>query len=156
MSFAAARPAGVDLLTRTTLQIDANLPAASLAGLIAALQRVPGVLLAEVNAAGDGATVAHDAAVPAASLLAAVAGSGARAVVVGDTRPAPPAKAAVAAKPVSSWHMFAVAAGAFAALTIVESLFPRAVAKPWVLPAFIAALWMGFLARAIVVRRSLR
>jgi copper chaperone CopZ len=70
-----------DLLTRTTLQLDANLPIPSIAGVTRALQRVPGVLLAEVNAASSRAFVAHDSGVRLDALLEAAAGAGVRARV---------------------------------------------------------------------------
>jgi copper chaperone CopZ len=68
-----------DLLTRTTLQLEANVSLPSLARVTHALQRVPGVLLAEVNAAGSRATVAHDSGVNLDSLLEATARAGVRA-----------------------------------------------------------------------------
>jgi len=68
-----------DLLTRTTLQLEANVSLPSLAGVTRALQRVPGVLLAEVNAAGSRAFVAHDSGVNLESLLEAAARAGVRA-----------------------------------------------------------------------------
>jgi hypothetical protein len=72
----AAPGAGdADILTRTTLQMDEGLSMASIAQLIKALQRVPGVLLAEIAAGSARAIVAHDAAVPGASLLASSADS---------------------------------------------------------------------------------
>jgi copper chaperone CopZ len=65
-----------DQLTRTTLRLDANLSLPSLASVTRALQRVPGVLLAEVNAAGSRAFVAHDSGVKLESLLEAAARAG--------------------------------------------------------------------------------
>jgi hypothetical protein len=74
------------LLTRTTLQMDEGLSTPSIAQVIHALQRVPGVLLAEITAGTARAVVAHDPAVPTASLLAAAAGAGVPAKIVADTR----------------------------------------------------------------------
>jgi hypothetical protein len=67
--FSAPRTGGPDGLTRTTLQIDGTMSPPSVAQVLEALQRVPGVLLAEVNPQNARAVVAHDAAVPAASPL---------------------------------------------------------------------------------------
>jgi hypothetical protein len=80
------RVSGPDILTRTTLQFDTAISAPGALEIKRALQRVPGVLLAEIDGASDRATVAHDCAVPIASLLAAVAANGARAAVVVDPR----------------------------------------------------------------------
>ena len=60
---------GVDLLTRTTIQVNGSMTAQTTIQVVQALKRVPGVLLAEVDAAGTRAIVAHDPAVPTASLL---------------------------------------------------------------------------------------
>jgi hypothetical protein len=61
----------IDLLRRTTLQVDGTMAGASLAHVVRALQQVAGVLLAEVPSANARAGVAHDAAVRAKSLVAA-------------------------------------------------------------------------------------
>jgi hypothetical protein len=71
-----------DILTRTTLQIDGSPSSASVAKVVAALQRVPGVLLAEANAVTARATVAHDSGVSAASLIAAAFRAGVRVDIV--------------------------------------------------------------------------
>lgn len=76
---------GGDILTRTTLQVNEDLSLPSGAQLIKALQHVPGVLLAEI-AGNARAIVAHDAAVPGASLLAAAERAGMHATIVADTR----------------------------------------------------------------------
>ncbi len=82
-----APPSGsVDHLTRTTLQIDGSLTTPSIAHVLHALHRVPGVLLAEINAVSARAVVAHDSAVTTASLLAAAAGAGVHATIVVDRR----------------------------------------------------------------------
>jgi copper chaperone CopZ len=85
-----------DLLTRTTLQLDANMSIPSMAGVTRALQRVPGVLLAEVNAASSRAFVAHDSGVRLEALLEAAARAGVQArieaprVAISAPRPAVP------------------------------------------------------------------
>ncbi len=79
MSLTSPGAGGSDLLTRTTLQLEANVSLPSIVRVTSALQRVPGVLLAEVNAAGSYAIVAHDSAVNLESLLDAAARAGVRA-----------------------------------------------------------------------------
>jgi len=79
MSSTAPGAGTSDLLTRTTLQLEANVSLPSIARVTRALQRVPGVLLAEVNATGSRAIVAHDSAVNLESLLEATARAGVRA-----------------------------------------------------------------------------
>jgi hypothetical protein len=63
----------------------------SIVGVTRALQRVPGVLLAEVNGATAQALVAHDSAVKLESLVAAAAGAGVPAHVRGPAEPNRPA-----------------------------------------------------------------
>jgi hypothetical protein len=84
----ARRVSSPDLLTRTTLQIDTPIAALRFLEIKRALQRVPGVLLAEIDGANGRAMVAHDSAVPMAPLLAAVAANGAHAAVVAEPRTA--------------------------------------------------------------------
>jgi cation transport ATPase len=143
-----------DLLTRTTLQIDTGVSTTAIARVVAALQRVPGVLLAEVNAATARATVAHDAAVPAASLLAAITASGAHAKIVAE----PPSSTGPSGRglqlgTVRVRRLTFVSAAVFVPLAIVDILLPNTVDKTWLLPIFIAALWAFFFAESFVARR---
>ena len=80
----ASRSARGDLLTRTTLRLAGGSPPSATDKVIQALQRVPGVLTVEADATGANALIAHDAAVPLPSLVAAAGFAGATASVVGE------------------------------------------------------------------------
>ncbi len=142
-----------DLLTRTTLELDGILSASSIAQAIHALQRVPGVLLAELGATGTSATVAHDAAVPAASLLAAVASAGVHAKIVGGTAVAVNGGDAAARQQLRVRRLIIVAAAAFAAVTLIDTFVPDSPGKHWFVPLFISAIWVFFFAEAMLGRR---
>jgi hypothetical protein len=73
---------GGDSLTRTTLHVDAAASATLVADAVRALQRVPGVLLADLDAATARLVVRHDGAVPVTSLVAAATQAGINAHVV--------------------------------------------------------------------------
>jgi hypothetical protein len=140
--------AGTDLLTRTTLQIDASLPAPAIAQAIRALQRVPGVLLAELNSTSTQATVAHDSAVTAASLLAAA--QGVRARIVADTRLLALDATTAQLRAVKDLRRFmVVAAAVFVVQVLVELLVPAGAFKNWLGPSLIWSLWVFFFAAAI-------
>ncbi len=145
---------GAGLLTRTTLQVDGTLAGDSVTHMIRALQRVPGVLLAEVNGANDGADVAHDAAVPTTSLIAAAQNAGVHVRIVGDTR-----VPTLAANQSASLHLLATrqfliaAVSAFVVLTIVNLLAPNAAEKHGVLIGLTAVLWAVFLAKSFIAHR---
>jgi hypothetical protein len=143
-----------DLLTRTTLQVDATVAGDTLAQMIRALQRVPGVLLAEVNAADARTIIAHDAAVPASSLIAAAQNVGVHVTVIGDTRIRKPDD-----NPVTPLHslvnrqLLIGAATAFIVLTIVNLLVPNATQKHGVLTGLTSLLWAVFLAKSFIAHR---
>lgn len=144
-----------DALTRTTLQMDSGMSNPSLARVIAALQHVPGVLLAEANGSTARAIVAHDAAVPAASLLAAVVGAGAHAkILTGPGRPAVRVATGLQLQSVRTRRLVMVAAAIFLPLALVDILLPNMVEKNWLLPVFITALWVFIFAEAFVGRRQ--
>jgi hypothetical protein len=146
--------AGVDLLTRTTLQIEGVMSAPTIAQLTLALQRVPGVLLAAVDAASARASIAHDSGVPAASLLAAAATAGAMAHVVADTRAPEPAGVAPARlRNRRNRQLLTVAAALFVALAVIDALIPALAARDGLLVALSLSLWVFFLARSIAAPR---
>ncbi len=144
-------PLGVDDLTRTTLQIDGGTSAPSVESIVRALQRVPGVLLAEMNAASARAVVAHDAAVAPASLLAAVAEAGNHAEIVADTRPVAPVRDG---RKLMLVRIAGVATVAFVALTIAEVLLPGNDDKLRALPLVMSVFWFIFFAQSFVTRRT--
>ncbi len=145
---------GGGLLTRTTLQVDGTQARDSVAQMIRALQRVPGVLLAGANGANDRADVAHDAAVPTTSLIAAAQNAGVHVRIVGDTR-----VPTLAANPTAPRHLLATrqfpiaAVGAFVVFTIVNLLVPNAAGKHGVLIGLTAVLWAVFLAKSFIAHR---
>jgi hypothetical protein len=151
----SAAPGDVDFLTRTTLQMDPGLPLPSIAQLIKTLQRVPGVLLAEIAAGSDRAVVAHDAAVPGASLLAAAERAGVHATIVGGT---PPAAAVVdTALPVadaSNRRLLTLAAALAFVLALCETSFPRLASNHYLLPVLLSSIWAFVIARTIFKRRQ--
>ncbi len=143
---------GADELTRTTLQIDGGTSAPSVESVVRALQRVPGVLLAEMNAASARAVVAHDAAVAPASLLAAVAKAGKHAEIVADTRPvAAPVRDA---RTLMLVRVAAIATVAFVALTLAEVFLPGNDDKLRMLPLLMTVFWFIFFAQSFLTRRT--
>jgi len=143
-----------DLLTRTTLQVDESIAGDSLARLIRALQRVPGVLLAEVNPANARAVVAHDAAVSATALIAAAENVGLHVRLISDTRPPK-----LADNPAAQLHVLGnrqlliVAAVCFVILSAVDSLVPGGAQKHGILIGVTVLLWAFFLAKSLMGHR---
>ncbi len=139
-----------NFLTRTTLQVGESLPTLAVAQLVRALQRVPGVLLAEIAPGSACATVAHDAAVPGASLLAAAVGAGVHAKIVADTRPPAPSADRVsppAAAPMQ--RVLTVAAALFLALALGDALIPHSAGNRMLLPILLTCVWAFVIGRAV-------
>jgi hypothetical protein len=131
-----------DFLTRTTLQIHAETAEPSIAQLVQALQRVPGVLFAEMNAAGSRVVVAHDAGVPAASLLGAATALGLQVKFVGDTRaPRTRIAAALPSPRLPTRNAVIIAAIVVPIALGVSILIPSFAGNRWLLPAVFLALW---------------
>jgi cation transport ATPase len=147
--------AEADFLTRTTLQIEAGTAQESVEKLVQALRRVPGVLLAELNAAGARVVVAHDAGVPTASLLGAASVLGLRTKVVSDTR-APAIRSAAArtaARLPNRNVVFAAAAIIVPVALGLLILVPGLPGNRWALPAVFVGLWAFFFAQMLFRRR---
>ncbi len=145
---------GADLLTHTTLQVDGGGAGASLTHMVRALRRVPGVLLAEVNAANARAVVAHDAAVPATSLIAAAENVGVRLSIVSDTRaPVLGDSAAARVHHLDGRQLLIAAAASFVIVSIVDLLVPNATLKHAMLIVTTVSLWAFFLAKSFVGHR---
>ena len=144
-----------DLLTRTTLHLEGALSAVSLADLIRSLQRVPGVLVAEANALGDRALLAHDGAVPLSALLAAAATLGVRATVEGSPTailPIPDATAPEAPRlKVRAVTMIGVAL--FVVLGAIDALVPAIRENRIVSVVLIGSVWSFFLLETFLNRR---
>jgi hypothetical protein len=143
---------GADRLTRTTLQIEGGASATAIADAIRALQRVPGVLLADMHHASTRAVVAHDGAVNTASLVNAVAGAGIRASILAVPRaatenvPAAFSNAAIV-------RVVVTATLAFAALTLIDLFMPDGADRHWLLPAVSTTLFLFLFARSLGMRR---
>jgi hypothetical protein len=137
MTSGAPRPSGVGLLTRTILQIEGGLSVASSSQVTRALQRVLGVLLAEVKSGSARATVAHDDAVTTASLLAAAGGAGVRAKIVPDRAAAAPCDGAASPQR-PAWYEWLpiVATAVFAALAVTAHSVSRRRLQALVGPGF--------------------
>jgi len=147
-------PGSDDFLTRTTLQLDEGLSLPSVAGLIKTLQRVPGVLLAEIAAGSARAVVAHDAAVPGASLLAAAERAGVHATILADMRP--PAGSVDPALPLAltpNRRLFTLAAALLLSLALCETIFPRLASNHYLLPVLLSSLWAFVIAHTLFNRR---
>lgn len=139
-----------NMLTRTTLQVDESLSTLSIAKLVHALQHVPGVLLAELAAGSARALVAHDAAVPGASLLAAAESAGVHAKIVADTRRPAPSTASASPLAVRSTQQFLMTAAALLlGLAIGEAFIPHLAGNKLLLPVLLACVWAFVIGRAM-------
>jgi hypothetical protein len=151
--FAHSDARGGDMLTRTTVQVAADLPAPAIARLIATLQRVPGVLVADWLPSSARVVIAHDAAVPVAALAAAAKGTGVHTRIVSPAPLPAIAAAGIAATPdLTPRRIFAVAV----ALLIVAAIFltadPRLASNHLVLPLLLGGMWAFVVAHAILRR----
>jgi hypothetical protein len=150
----APRVGGSDILTRTTLRIDTALSAPGALKMKRALQRVPGVLLAEIDGAGDSATVAHDSAVPMTSLLAAVAATGAHATLVAQPRtPAVSVGVAVPLAAVPIQRLLLVATLVLV-LPLFGTLNPSLAKNHLLIPIVLSFVWAVVVARAVFRHRT--
>jgi hypothetical protein len=139
-----------NILTRTTLQVDESLPTPSIAQLVHALQRVPGVLLAEIAAGSARAIVAHDAAVPSASLLAAAEGAGVHARIVAETRaPAPSAERVSPLEAAPTQRVLTIAAALFFGLVLGDALIPHLADNRLLLPIMLSSVSAFVIGRAM-------
>jgi hypothetical protein len=138
-----------NILTRTTLQVDGSLSTLSIAQLVHALQRVPGVLLADIAAGSARAIVAHDAGVPAASLLAAAAGAGVQAKIVSDTRPPTSAESASPLAGRSTRQLLMTAAALLLGLALGEAFIPHLAGNKVLLPMLLACVWAFVIGQAM-------
>ncbi len=148
-----ARPgAHGDFLTRTTLRLGRGPVALSIAQVVRALQRVPGVLTVEADAVDAQALVAHDAAVTLTSLFAAVNSAGGAATVVADSR----GGAAATARPLlhgKRRHIKSVAVLVMLAVIVIDITFPNNPEKRWLFIAPVVLLWTFMIIEGLVARR---
>ncbi len=153
--------AGGDSLTRTTLQVSQTISIAAIGDVVRALQRVPGVLLADLNPSSARVTVAHDGAVLTSALVSAAKGAGAHATIVSEARPAPPAVAPAAAAtlrapavPRPQIRASLIAMSTIAVVLIcIDLLLPDSPQKRLVLNGLVLAVWICFFAGLFVRRK---
>ncbi len=150
---------GGDSLTRTTLQIGGSPSQSLISDVIHALQRVPGVLLADVNPVNAQALVAHDGAVPTGALVSAASGVGATATIVADKAApsegrllplsaAASVPASILARPTIVLMMVAAVAH-----VLIGAFAPDVPAKHIVINALVVGVWVCFFAGLYVRRR---
>ncbi|MBD5654951.1 MAG: hypothetical protein IAI50_07185 [Candidatus Eremiobacteraeota bacterium] len=151
----------IDELERTTLRIDASISALSSSQLQHALQSIPGVLVATIDAANARAIVAHDPAVSTATLVAAASGVGVRSTIVRQkpARAAGTGVAPSAGRVLSGRFLLLVVAPLFA-LMCVEAMVPNFAKSRLVTPILLSFIWAFIAARAmsdyITTRRGRR
>jgi hypothetical protein len=144
----AADEGPTDLLTRTTLRLDGGLTSVALAEMVRVLHRVPGVLRAELDAAGARAVVAHDGAVSAYSLVAAAAAAGVRVRIV-TAMSAAERRDGTQSDPASRRSLVrivGVSACAFLAAALLDVLTVSHVDARLVLPVIVGAFCVSFVA----------
>jgi hypothetical protein len=143
----------IDMLTRTTLQLHEVMSPTSLAHMIFALQRVPGVLLADLNLGAKSVVVAHDSAVSTASLLTAATATGARATLVARPVVAPEADANTPPPKINIPVMCAVVLGPALLLLAIELIDPPLATNHYFLPIFLSIAWTIVLIRPMFRRQ---
>jgi copper chaperone CopZ len=122
--------------------------------IIRALKRVPGVLTVEADAGGASALVAHDAAVPLTSLVAAASMAGAAAKVVGEVGGLPASTATtLLPKSTNQVHLRGVAIAAIVAVIIIDMTFPNSPEKRWLFLLPLAVLWAFVVFKELAGRR---
>ncbi|MGD1065950.1 MAG: hypothetical protein ABR975_03975 [Vulcanimicrobiaceae bacterium] len=142
---------GGDSLTRTTLQIAGTLSATLGANVVRALQRVPGVLLVDMDATMARVTVAHDGAVPLSGLITAAAGaSGLATTIHRGTSPVAEASAASPAGPNDHLqrHRRIIALAAIGLVFVLaDLLIPDSMPKRVAMTIVLVGAWSFYLAR---------
>jgi hypothetical protein len=145
--------AGVDLLARTTLRIDEATQQDRVTELLAALRRVPGVLLADIHSARDRAiVVAHDAGVSGAAILAAAERTGVRSTIVRE-HVEPLALTGTVSKhthAVLQW-LLRIWTAAILLLAVFAAIVPGT--KPWFLPVYACTIAVAFALQILSTRR---
>ncbi len=145
---------GGDSLTRTTLLMDNNPSPLAMERAIAALKRVPGVLLAERSPGTTRATVAHDAAVANASLREAAAKAGVHVTLAVGAR-APATSDVIGQLPVGKERerLLLLVAAVFLGSFLFSTISPRLASNHMLLPIVFLFVWAFMVARALLSRR---
>jgi copper chaperone CopZ len=143
----------IDVLTRTTLQLHDVMAPASIDHMISALQRVPGVLLADLNPATASVVVAHDSAVSIAALVRAAKETGARVTLVARPAVARDAAATVSVREFNILTMLAIVLGPAILLVAIELIDPPLATNHYFLPIFLSIAWTLILIRPMFRRQ---
>jgi hypothetical protein len=144
----------IDMLTRTTLQIHDAMSPPSIAHMIFALQRVPGVLLADLNLGATSVVVAHDSAVSTASLVTAATAAGSRVTLVARPAVARGAELAAPKRGFNIVTMCAVVLGPALLLLTIELIDPPLATNHYFLPIFLSIAWTFVLIRPMFRRHQ--
>jgi hypothetical protein len=146
---------GTDLLAHTTLHIGEDPTPWTVTQMIHALQRVPGVLVAELDGARVRAIVAHDSAVPEASLIAAAARAGVTATIVATAEtPAIGVSSTSPVKARTTRRRVIGAATAFVGLTVLNALLSSSAQNHWLLTVLLLTTWVLLFASLIVRKKA--
>jgi hypothetical protein len=144
----------IDMLTRTTLQLHDAMSPPSIAHLIFALQRVPGVLLADLDLGATSVVVAHDSAVSTATLVTAATAAGSRVTLVARPPVAPNVDAeAPSSKKINFITMGAVVLGPALLLLTIELVDPPLATNHFFLPIFLSIAWTTVFIRPMFRRQ---
>jgi hypothetical protein len=142
-----------DSLTRTTLRLGRGPAASTVAQIVHALQRVPGVLTVESDTVNAQALVAHDAAVPRASLLAAVTSAGGAATVVTDSRVGTAAAATAPSSLTKRRQIKSAAVVAMLAVVVIDMALPNSPEKRWLFILPLTLLWAFMIFESLTARQ---
>jgi hypothetical protein len=123
---------------------------------VSALQRVPGVLLAELNEANTKIVVAHDGAVPLNSLISAAKNAGVPTTIVGGAIAAVIGGTALddGGKRARSLRLLVAIVAYAMTLLLAEVLLPETTAKRVLINTLVLGAWICFFAGVLIRRRS--
>jgi copper chaperone CopZ len=137
------------------MRIDRGSAPATVAAVVRALQRVPGVLTVDVHGDEAKAVVAHDAGVPIAALLAAANQSGfAARVERAASATAAPVETGSATSVAPHPYVAAVGLAAMLVVIFIDFALPNSPDKRWLIMMPVFLLWAFVVLRATRARRS--
>lgn len=147
---------GGDALTRTTLQIGGIMSDPLIAAIVRALQRVPGVLLVDMDATSARVIVAHDGAVPLQALVTAATGAGGLAATVHGAAPVANASTVSSVEPddrVRRYRRAIVIAALAVAYVLADLFIPGSMPKRIVMTAVLVGAWTYYIAGTFTRRQ---
>jgi len=151
MGFASLSPVG-DLLIRTTLRLEGGPVPLALQQAVRALQRVPGVLTVDSDVAGATVLVAHDAAVPLSSLVAAATVAGTATTVVREARLWTSEPTTLLPKSKNQSHLWGISMAVILAVILFDVALPNNLGQRWLMLAPLAVLWTIVVVKEVVGR----